>query len=47
MVNVSGIATRRGASSARKMAVRSPIGVASTIAMNDEAIVPTMNGSAP
>ena len=47
MVNVSGMATRRGASSARKIAVSRPIGVARTIAMKDEAIVPMMNGSAP
>ena len=43
----SGIATRRGASSARKIAVRMPIGAARTIAMSDDRSVPTMNGSAP
>ena len=47
MRNVSGIATRRLASSARKIAVISPMGAARTIAITDEKIVPRMYGSAP
>ena len=42
-----GSATRRGASSARKIAVSSPIGVAKRSARRDVMSVPTMNGSAP
>ena len=47
IMKISGVARRPGAISARKIAVRSPIGAARSSAISDDAIVPTMNGKAP
>ena len=47
IMNVRGIDRRRGASSARKIAVSSPMGAAMMTAMSDVRIVPTTNGNAP
>ena len=46
-MKMSGVASRTGAISARKIAVSSPIGAAKSSASSEDRIVPTMNGSAP
>jgi hypothetical protein len=47
MTKVRGTEMRRGAYSDRKIAVRRPIGAASTSAIAEEKSVPAMNGRAP